>query len=239
MAQRSPSPSVRRIAEIARALGDLSGQVVFIGGAIAPLLQTNPPFARVRATKDVDAVVASANYADYDALQKRLREIGFNVDMSDPKHAHRWRAPEGTPFDLVPVGDHLGGTGSEWDKIALQTAVDAEIEPGLIIRHASAPGFLALKWAAFWDRGAKDPFSSHDLEDILALTVSRDTVVEECGRAPRNIQESLRKGFGWLMSNPDHDDLVAAHLGNAQAFKQVAALLQDRISQISATSANK
>jgi predicted nucleotidyltransferase len=239
LAQRSPSPSVKRIAEIARALGDLSGQVVFIGGAIAPLLQTNPPFARVRATKDVDAVVASANYADYGAFQKRLRELGFNVNMSDAKHAHRWRAPDGTPFDLVPVGDHFEGTGGEWDKMALQTAVEAEIEPGLRIRHASAPGFLALKWAAFWDRGAADPYSSHDLEDILALTVSRDTVVEECRTAPGNIQESLRKGFGWLTANPEYDDLVAAHLANAQAFKEVAALLRDRISQISATSVNK
>jgi predicted nucleotidyltransferase len=239
LAQQSPSPSVERIAEIARALGDLSEQIVFIGGAIAPLLQTHPPFARVRATKDVDAVVASANYADYGALQTRLRELGFKVDMSGPKHAHRWRAPDGTPFDLVPVGDHLGGTGSEWDKIALQTAVDTEIEPGLRIRHASAPGFLALKWAAFWDRGAKDPFSSHDLEDILALIVSRDTLVEECSTAQGNIQESLRKGFGWLTRNPDYDDLVAAHLGHAQAFNQVAALLRDRISQISARSVNK
>jgi hypothetical protein len=106
-------------------------------------------------------------------------------------------------------------------------------------RHASAPGFLALKWAAFWDRGAEDPFSSHDLEDILALTVSRDIVVEECRKAPGNIQESLRKGFGWLTAKPDYDDLVAAHFANAQAFKEVAALLRDRIGQISATSVNK
>lgn len=188
---------------------------------------------------DVDAVVASANYGDYGALQKRLQNLGFKVDMSDPKHAHRWRAPDGTPFDLVPVGDHPGGTGSEWDKIALQTAVEAEIEPGLRIRHASAPGFLALKWAAFWDRGAEDPFSSHDLEDTLALTVSRDTVVDECRSAPENIQEAVRKGFGWLTANPDYDDLVAAHLGNAQSFKEVAALLRGRISQISAMSVRK
>ena len=239
MAKISHSPSLAPIAEIARALGDLSDQVVFIGGAIAPLLQTNPPFPRVRATKDVDAVVASANYADYGALQTRLGELGFKVDMSDPKHAHRWRTPDGTPFDLVPIGGHLGGTGSVWDKVAFQTAVEAEIEPGVRIRHASAPGFLALKWAAFWDRGAEDPFSSHDLEDILALMVSRDIVVEECGTAPQNSQEVVRKGFGWLTANSDYDDLVAAHLGNAQSFKEVAALLRARIIQISAISVGK
>ena len=232
MAQQSLSPSIARIADMARALGELSEDVVFIGGAIAPLLQTNPAIVRVRATRDVDGVVASTHYATYRALQTRLRELGFKVDISDATHAHRWSAPDGTPFDLVPAGDHLGGTGGEWDKMALQTAVDAEIEPGLTIRHASAPGFLALKWAAFWDRGADDPFSSHDLEDILALTVSRDALVNECNKAPQNIQEYVRKGFRWLIENADYDDLVAAHLRNAQSFKEVAALLRDRISEI-------
>lgn len=122
-----------------------------------------------------------------------------------------------------------------WDKMALQTAVETEIEPGLKIQHASAPGFFALKWAAFHDRGADDPFSSHDLEDILALTVSRETVAREVQEAPRNIQEHVRKGFRWLLGSPDYDDLVAAHLGNAQSFKHVATVLRQRIEQMVGT----
>ena len=220
---------------IARALGDLAAEVVFIGGAIAPLLQTHPALPRVRATKDVDAVVASTHYANYNALEARMRELGFKTDISDAKHVHRWRAPDGTPFDLVPAGEHLGGTGSKWDRMALQTAVETEIEPGLKIQYASAPGFLALKWAAFHDRGADDPFSSHDLEDILALTVSRETVAREVQEASRNIQEHVRKGFRWLLGSADYDDLVAAHLGNAQSFKHVATVLRQRIEQMVGT----
>lgn len=230
-----PSRSIARIAGIARALGDLSAEVVFIGGAIAPLLQTHPAIPRVRATKDVDAVVASTHYANHYALETRMRELGFKTDISDAKHVHRWRAPDGTPFDLVPAGEHLGGTGSEWDRMALQTAVETEIEPGLKIQHASAPGFLALKWAAFHDRGADDPFSSRDLEDILALTVSRETVAREVQEAPRNIQEHVRKGFRWLLGSADYDDLVAAHLGNAQSSKHVATVLRQRIEQMVGT----
>jgi predicted nucleotidyltransferase len=230
-----PSRSIARIACIARALGDLSAEVVFIGGAIAPLLQTHPAIPRVRATKDIDAVVASTHYANHYALETRMRELGFKTDISDAKHVHRWRAPDGTPFDLVPAGEHLGGTGSEWDRMALQTAVETEIEPGLKIQHASAPGFLALKWAAFHDRGADDPFSSRDLEDILALTVSRETVAREVQEAPRNIQEHVRKGFRWLLESADYDDLVAAHLGNAQSSKHVATVLRQRIEQMVGT----
>lgn len=186
----------------------------------------------MRATKDVDAVVASTDYSSYNALQTRLVELGFKFDTSYTKHVHRWLAPDGTPFDLVPSGKHLGGTGSEWDRMALETAIEAEIEPGLIIRHASAPGFLALKWAAFQDRGANDPFSSQDLEDILALTVSRESILSEFNEAPPNIQDYVRRGFRWLIESPDYDDLVAAHLGNAQSSKQVGAVLRERIDQI-------
>jgi predicted nucleotidyltransferase len=221
--------SLSRVAGIARSLGDLSAEVVFIGGAIVPLLQTHPVIPVVRATSDVDAVVASTGYARFEAVQKKLESRGFKRDLVDPKHVHRWRAPDGTPFDLVPAGAHLGGTANELDNLAIGTAVEAELEAGLIIRHASAPAFLGLKWAAFWDRGAQDPFSSHDLEDMLALVVSRDTLVTELADVPQELRDHVQHGFRWLIESEDYDDLVAAHLGNAQQFRKVAELLGERI----------
>lgn len=116
--------------------------------------------------------------------------------------------------------------------MALETAVEVEIEPGLKIRHASAPGFLALKWAAYRDRGADDPFSSHDLEDILALMVSRPTIVAELNEAPLNVQQIVQAGFRWLIESADYDDLVAGHLANAQSFKDLSADLRNSITQI-------
>lgn len=205
---------------------------MFIGGAITPLLQTHPVIPVVRATSDVDAVIASMSYSSFGSVQARMQALGFKLDLPDPRHVHRWRAPDGTPFDLVPAGPHLGGTGEEWDTMALETAVEMEIQPGRRIRHASAPGFLALKWAAFRDRGAEDPFASHDLEDILALVVSRDTIVQEFANAPDTIRDHVRQGFRWLSESKDYEDLVAAHLGNAQHFTRVAENLRDRIRQM-------
>ena len=213
---------------VARALRELSGDVVFIGAAIAPLLQTDPVIPRVRPTDDVDAIVASTGYASYNALQTRMRELGFGTEISEQTHVHRWRAPDGTLFDLVPTGRHLGGTGGEWDQLALETVVETEIE-GVRIRHASAPGFIALKWAAFWDRGIQDPFLSEDLEDILALLVSRDELVREFDGSPLSQQDYIRKGLRWLQDSEDYDDLVAAHLGNATGLAKVADSLRERI----------
>lgn len=234
MGSQSPSPSLAHIAQIARALGDLSADVVFIGGAIAPLLQTHPAILNVRPTKDVDAVVASTSYGSFQAVRDKLVARGFKIDQSNPSHAHRFISPDRIPFDLVPAGDHLGATGSECDRLAIETSVNAEIEPGLWIRHASAPAFLALKWAAFKDRGMTDPFQSHDLEDILALVISRQGIVNECSEAPETIRNQIRVGFQWLAKDPGYDDLVAGHLANAQSFQEMAAQLREIIIMLSA-----
>lgn len=226
------SQSLLRVVSIAKSLEDLSGDVVFIGGAIAPLLQTHPAIPVIRATNDVDAVIASTSYSNFGLVQERLIALGFKLDLSNAKHANTWRAPDGTPFDLVSAGAHLGGTGNEWDQIALDSAVETELEAGLRIRHSSATGFLALKWAAFWDRGAEDPFSSHDLEDILALVISRDTIVSEFRNSESRIQDHIRLGLEWLTKSSDYEDLVAAHLNNAQDFRWVAQTLHDRFREM-------
>ncbi len=235
MGGQSHSLSLAHIAQIARALGDLSADVVFIGGAIAPLLQTHPVIPGIRPTKDVDALVASTSYGSFQAVRDKLVARGFKIDSSNPSHAHRFISPDRIPFDLVPTGDHLGTSGSEWDRLAIETSVSAEIEPGLWIRHASAPAFLALKWAAFNDRGTTDPFQSHDLEDILALVVSRPLIVKECSEAPEPIRNQIRVGFQWLAKDPGYDDLVAGHLANAQSFQEMAAQLRVTIHMLMKT----
>jgi predicted nucleotidyltransferase len=227
----SQSPSLARIASVARALGKLSPNVVFIGGAIAPLLQTERVIPSVRPTSDVDAVIATTHYADYERIEGELRTLQFKQDTT-ANHAHRWIAPDGTPFDLVPAGSHLGATANPWDQLAIETAVEATLEGGIVIRHASAPGFLALKWAAFRDRGIEAPFASSDLEDILALLVSRKPIVDEVRLAPSQIRQEVVEGLKWLTKSPDKEDLIAAHLGNVQDFTRIRASLQKRVEGI-------
>jgi predicted nucleotidyltransferase len=215
-------PSVQRIVRVARALGNLSNEVVFIGGAIAPLLQQNPPFDSPRPTKDADAVTASAKYADLEKLNVALRDLKFRHDLSETNHIHRWRSPDGDILDLVPAGQHPGGSGQLWDQLALETSQTVTLADGTTFRHASAPAFLALKWAAYDDRGASDPFGSHDLEDILALLAARPSLVAEVEKAPREIRKFVGEKSSLLLGLGDFDDLVAAHLNNAQdAFRVI------------------
>lgn len=227
MTHPAPAPLIA----VARALGPLVEDVVFIGGAVAPLLQAAPPFPRVRPTKDVDGVVASAAYTDVGRLQALLRARGFREDIAGG-HAQTWIAPDGTPFDLVPAGAHFGGTGNPWDAEAIATAVRRELEPGLTIRHASAAGFLALKWAAFRDRGQTDALASHDLEDILALIASRPGVTDEVRSAPDRVRRFVEEWAGWLVEHEYRDDLLAAHLNNATDVSATIRTVLGRLAMI-------
>lgn len=209
-----PHPSVEAMARLAVALRDLSEQVVFIGGAIAPLLQTDPPFDAPRPTKDVDAVIASANYGTMNSVHERLGTLGFRQDPARTDHLHRWRSPEGDILDLVPAGEHPGASGQPWDRLAIDTSVEADLGGGRVIRHASAPMFLALKLSAYADRGAADPFGSHDLEDIIALLAARPGIAEEVRRAPVEAGEFIRGALSRLAARPDFEDLIAGCLNN-------------------------
>lgn len=223
------------LAEVARALGGILDRVVFIGGAIAPLLQVDRPFRAPRPTDDVDAIAATLSYSEFERMGGELRALGFR-EPSGAMHAHRWTAPgpNAVKFDLIPIGDHFAASGNRWELAAIATAVRCEIEPGLNIRHASGPGFLALKLAAFRDRGLQDPRGSTDLEDIFALFASRPQIVQEMAVAPDAIRELAAEQVSALLQMPDFEDLIASHLGNvarARAAEVIPATRQ-RLRQV-------
>jgi hypothetical protein len=207
---------------------------VFIGGAIAPLLHTDPPFEQPRPTKDADAVTASQSYRDVEELHNKLRARGFWQDTSETKHIHRWRSPDGDAFDLVPAGAHLGGSGQIWDAVAIKTRVSLTLDDGMVIYHASAPAFLAMKWAAHDDRGRDDPLASHDLEDIFALIAARPTVVGEVRSAPGEVQIFIASKSEALMTDDRFEDLAAAHLNNAQDPVRTRDRVRERLAGLAA-----
>jgi predicted nucleotidyltransferase len=224
-------PSVARIVAVARDLGALADDVVFVGGAIAPLLHTSSPLPRPRPTKDVDGVLASHRYGDADHLHRSLRERGFRHDLTHAAHVHRWISPSGIPFDLVPAGDHTGGSGNPWDGEAIASAVEVTIDD-VTFRHASAPAFIAMKLAAFEDRGAGDMRSSHDLEDVLALIASRQTIVRDIGDATSTVRMRLRRFAIALLASGLAEEVAAGHLNNAEDPATTLRVALERLKEI-------
>ena len=227
----SSAPSVDRIVAVVRELGALADEVVFIGGAIAPLLHTSSPLPHPRPTKDVDGVLASRRYADAGRLHRSLRAVGFSHDLMHKSHMHRWISPSGVMFDLAPAGDQPGGSGSAWDAEAIASAIEATVD-GVTFRHASATAFMAMKLAAFRDRGADDPRSSHDLEDVLALIASRETIVTDVTHASPAIRAHLKAFASGFMESGIAEEVAAGHLNNADDRATTLRVTLERILEI-------
>ncbi|MDZ4259523.1 MAG: hypothetical protein U0974_13740 [Gemmatimonadales bacterium] len=216
-----------RLKRIATAIGELTDEVVFIGGAVSPLLQEQPPFDQARITKDVDGIIVTPSYTAMSGIGERLLALGFNHSTTTG-HVHRWISTDGDLLDLVPSGQHLGASGQEWDEYAARDDVKVDLGDGVTIRHASSATFLALKWAAFKDRGANDPGASHDLEDIVAIVVSRPGIVEEVHAAPEKVRGFITDSTGQFLLHPRAEDYLAGCVNRAQdpSFTLTQALLR-------------
>lgn len=222
------SPSVQRLVSVAHDLGPLAAQVVFIGGAIAPLLHTDSVLPRTRPTKDVDGVIATHSYGESARIFESLRTMGFAQNLAHGGHAHRWQSPGGHTFDLVPAGAHLGGSGNEWDQLALLKPESFELD-GVRFLHASAPAFVALKIAAHRDRGGSDARASHDFEDMVALIASRASIVSEVAAAPAEIRSAINAFARDVLADTFVDDLLVSHLNNADDPAELMVLVKARL----------
>ena len=235
MSDPTAHPGFKRLVLVAEALGDLRQRIVFIGGALAPLLHTDPPFRGARITSDVDAIIATVSYVEAQRVRDEMVRLGFRSDLADPRHLHRWVGAAGVPFDLVPAGEHLGAASGPTGRLAVDTSASTTLTTGLTIRHASAPGFLALKWAAYHDRGRQDPLYSDDLLDILALLASRPTLVEEVAAAPIELRTYVAEQSKAFLADPNAEDLLAAHLKNAQDPAATIAAVRAMLERLSGT----
>lgn len=187
---------------MALALGPLRERLVFVGGCATGLLLTNPAAAGVRPTEDVDAIVEVASLAGYHALQPLLAERGFRQTMEDNTPPFRWFWHR-LQLDLVPVDEHVLGFANRWYRPGFATAVATELAPGLVLRHLDAPHFLATKFEAFNDRGRRDVYLSHDLEDIVTVVDGRAELVEELARAEPVLREHVVREIGLLLAHPE------------------------------------
>ena len=204
---RADDPNLPQLRRIAGALGELREQVVFVGGAVAGLLLTDPLAEGVRATIDVDAIVA-AGRAAFHQLENELAERGFVRDMTSDVICRWVHRESGLLFDLMPVDDAVLGFTNPWYAYAMQTAESVDIADGVRIRLLSAVAFVATKLEAFASRGKGDFLASHDLEDVLNVVDGRDELVEEMTAAPAALKAFVARTFAGLLAHPDFENVL-------------------------------
>ena len=199
---RRDDPNLPYLRVIAEALGDLREKIVFVGGAVAGLLVTDPLAESVRATRDVDAVV-EAGFAQFQRIEAEVAARGFVRDM-DSGVICRWVHREsGVLFDLMPVQPEVLGFSNRWYRYAVDTATLIELGNGMSVRLVSAVAFVATKLEAFADRGAGDILGSHDLEDVLNIVDGREELARDLAGAPADVRKAVADGFAVLLKHPD------------------------------------
>jgi hypothetical protein len=222
-------PNLPHLRRVAAALGDLREQVVFIGGAVAGLLVTDPLALSVRATRDVDAVVNTSR-AQFHLIEAQVAERGFVRDTTSDVICRWVHRDSGVLFDLMPVQPEVLGFSNRWYPYAADTATPVDLGDGVTIRLASAVAFVATKLEAFASRGGGDFVTSHDLEDVLNIVDGREELIVEMAAAPAELRQATGAAFATLLAHPDFANVLPGLVAEPER----SPLVLDRLRKLSA-----
>ena len=220
-------PNVALLVIVAERLGDaLREEMVFVGGAVAGLLITDPGTPAICATEDVDMICRALVRADYHRVEAALRQRGFEQDMRPDAPICRWRVGH-VAVDVIPTLEYILGFANRWYPMALETALTVALPSGHSIRLVTAPVFLATKLEDFDGRGNGDFLFNHDLEDILAVVDGRASLVNECKTCAPELRRYLGERFESLLAMRPFVDALAGHLpGDAASQERLPDLLE-------------
>lgn len=218
-------PNLPHLRNIAEALGELREQLVFVGGAVAGLLVTDPLADPVRATLDVDAVV-NASRASFHRMEEQVAERGFARDVTSDVICRWVHKASGVLFDLMPVQPEVLGFSNRWYPYAVETAVSVDLGNGVMVRLVNAVAFVATKLEAFADRGGGDFLSSHDLEDVLNIVDGREELAEELADAPAELRQAVARAFALLLASQDFVNVLPGLMAEPERASLVMSRLR-------------
>jgi hypothetical protein len=227
-------PNAQQVRRAAIALGDLVHDVVFVGGQMVPFFITDRGLHRMRPTDDVDVVVECRTRPAYHEFAQRLNARGFHFDQSPGAPVCRYRTTDGQVLDAVPVDGAILGFHNQWYPLVMDTAVSVDLTAGVKIRSAHPVALLATKWEAFLDRGYNDPFSSHDLEDLLMFTAGRPELANEIQSLPMEVRGFITASARMLLAAPWFDDVLEGTFPDAQRLPRVLLEIRARIEALTA-----
>lgn len=200
--------NIVRIKAVHEILGELSGKVVFVGGATVSLYALRE--ARdIRETDDVDILVEIATNWDYAKVEEQLRKVGFENDH-DSNFIGRYKL-SGLFVDLMATDEKILGFGNQWYKDGFRTAIEHRIDDLVTVKIFDAPHFIASKIEAFKNRGNGDGRFSQDFEDIVFILENRASIWQEMIDASSPLKEYLKKEFQVFANNPHIQEWIGSH----------------------------
>ena len=227
--------SIELLELAAATLGELSDELVFVGGATVSLWITEPATPDVRATDDVDVICDVIGYADYERLAEKLREHDFGEDDTSNVIC-RWRHPSGLTLDVMPTDQQILGFSNRWYGRAIETSVERTLPSGAVIRATTPPMLIATKIEAWRGRGKGDVMKSLDVHDIVVLVNGRSELPEELRAEPTEVQEDIGRELRKLLGNPYLDYVVADALsGYGASAEDRRSIVRNRLQKLGPT----
>ncbi|MBK9452342.1 MAG: hypothetical protein IPN95_23555 [Bacteroidetes bacterium] len=203
-------PNHRMILRVLDALGSLANSVVLVGGAVVELYcDRTLSHQEIRPTRDVDIVMHAITFGELDAFANELFRNGFYQSMEDDVVC-RFRLDE-VIVDVLSTNAIGWAPSNRWLALGYPRAELKEAY-GRQFRILEFPYFLAAKFAAFIDRGMKDPRLSHDLEDIVTMLDSRSDWPELVLSAEDEVREYLTGRFFSILNDIRLQDAMIGNL---------------------------
>ncbi len=196
------------ITTVAKALEEINEQVVYVGGAIVSLYITDPGAPDVRPTDDVDIILEITSVGKLEDLRLELREKGF-IQSSEDDVICRFRY-KGVKVDVMATKEVGWAPANPWFEPGFHDLETREVND-IKIRILSLPYYLASKLTAFRSR-AKDPRTSHDLEDIVYILDNRDDITNQFKSAQEDVKIYLKKEFSEIIEDDAIREAILANL---------------------------
>lgn len=217
----------------AASLGDLSEEVVFLGGATVELWISDPASPEVRPTDDVDVIVEVATRRGYLAFEQRLEARGFNHDQESGVICRFRHRGTGLVLDAMPLDPTVLGFENRWQEAAVQHAVERVLPSGRVIRAIPPAYLLATKLDAFRSRGKGDFLASRDFGDVVALLDGRPEIMAEFAAADVELQQYVSTELTRLRGKPFFESGIAGALRPDDASQaRLELVLRPRIDEL-------
>lgn len=114
------------LVEAAQKLKPLLGEVAFVGGGILPTYLPKGFDTDIRVTYDLDIVIKLAHYGRFEALNERLRELGFYPD-SKSQIICRY-TDQKILLDVMPTDSEVLGFSNRWYEDGLKNGLHLTVK---------------------------------------------------------------------------------------------------------------
>jgi len=222
--------NLRMLEFVARKLGPLNDEVVYLGGCSTALFITDSLLLDVRPTKDVDCIVDIISRTDYYKFAKKLEAQGFKQSINESVIC-RWRHDD-VILDVMPTNEDILTFGNRWYKEAIIKPIAHQLANDLIVKSVTAPYLLATKIEAFNARGKRDFLASHDFEDIINVISGRVEIAEEVNMENDELRDHLKNFFKEMLKDDLFLTALPAHINEGPSTEQRLITVTGRINKI-------